>query len=215
MKNALLRRLAPATLLLCLSLTWFACQKETTLAPAEATTTHKDITLYDPNGLNSAVIRVSSESTELLDAQDWSKVIELTALTETPATGAFNEPSESTEAPRNLPEVRFEIVSQHLQEGAKGISLRFSDPSDAAADRWQWVNTFTTSYDNIKVKVNYGCHDVYYYKRPYSYSSFSLMAAFFNRCTAGSWTTAYSIPSYQMQSKTYYNNGTSFTITAW
>lgn len=214
MKNAFLRHLAPATLMVCLSLTWFACQKET-IAPVEETLLHKDVTVRDASGLNTAVIRVSAALPELLEAQDWSKIIEIEALLETPDTKSFNQTPEQTEAPATGGEVRFEIVSQHLQDGAKGVSLHFNYPSGSAAERWQWVATFTTSYDNIRVTTNSGCHDVYYSKRVYSYSSFVLISAFFNRCNPGSWTYAYCIPSYQMRSQTYYNTGASFTITAW
>ncbi len=214
MKKSNLFFCATAAMLTLMSLLWFSCQKESASGSPDPAIYFKDITLY--SGENSVVLRISSSQEDLLDAGNWAETVELETLKTLPADQPSQEQhANNTELPVGA-EVGFEIVRQQLKPDVKGIALHFKNPGSAGAgDRWQWVNTFTTTYDNVKVTTNYGCHDVYYYKRPYSYSNFALMAAFFNRCTTGSWTYAASVPSYQMRSQTYYNNGTSFTITAW
>lgn len=212
MKHILFSRLLSALLVVCASTLFFACQKDAVESPAPEALAYKDLNITDASGQNSALIRVSAASAALLEEQDWSKSVRLEAITETPAE-AFTETGERTEAPASAAEVNFEILSQQLQPGVKGLALHFTPQT--GNERWQWVYTVTTGYDNIRVRVNYGCHDVYYYRRPNSSSGFIFIAAYFNRCTPNSWTRAWSIPSHQMRAKVYYNSGTSFTVTTW
>lgn len=205
-------KLIPFAVLAAAALLLASCQKENISEPATAS---RLVTLTDQSGKNTVTLRLSADAA-LLDQTDWTTFVSLEPVFQAPDIAAFNEPSEALEIPAaGAQEVRMELMSQQLEPGAVGVTLRFRGNADAAAERWQWVTTFTTSYDRVKVTTNYNCHDVYYYKRPYSYSGFSLMAAFFNRCSPGSWTSASSIPSYQMQAKIYYNSNTSFGITAW
>ncbi len=158
------------------------------------------------------MLRVRTANPALLEEQDWTKSVQVEALTETPGE-SFNEQGEQAEAPASTAEVNFEIISQQMQSGVKALALHFTPQT--GNERWQWVYTVTTTYDRIRVKVNYGCHDAYYYRRPYASSGFIFMGWYSYRCSAGSWTQAQSVPSYQMQAKVYYNNGASFTVTTW
>lgn len=213
MKHLLFSRLLSALLVVCASVLFFACQKDAVVdLPAPEARSYKDLTITDASGQNSALLRVHAANAALLEEQDWSKLVQVEALTETP-DASFNEPSVQTEAPSSSAEVEFEIISQQMQPGVKALALHFTPQT--GYERWQWVYTVTTSYDYIKVRVNYGCHTVYYYRRPSYYSGFIFMGAFLNRCSSGSWTQASCVPSYQMQAKVYYNNGASFTVTTW
>lgn len=189
-----------------------SCQKEEILPPPSEVFS-KEVALTDREGKNEVLVRISSAEAALLDARDWSEALSIEPVFETPA-GEFSEPSEQERLESGLPEINFEIISEKLEAGAKGVNLHFVS-EEGVGSRWAYETNFITTKDNIRVRVNYNCHDVHYYRKIYSYSPWQLRASFYNRCTPNSYTQYSGPGTYQVRAQVLYNSNTSFTVTTW
>ncbi len=214
MKTTITSRLLSALVLTFFAAAMFTSCKKDEITNVEPKPFSKDIQVSDATGKNTVLVRVTAAQADYLETADWSKALEVKPMFETP-TEEFTEKSGEEPNLENLREINFEILEENLEPGVKGVQLGVSpEKAGVVADRWNWVYTFTTSYNVIRVTANWGCHDDHYYRKLYSNSAYSWVFSAYNRCAYLSWTQGWSIPSYRMRVKVYYNSAT-FWVNAW
>ena len=200
-----------------------SCSKEDNSSAIEPTIFSRSIQIFDTNGGNSVEIKLSSKDENLLaeysqdnfelipimEGQSSEEAIKQYYGEDATSTGKeeadIEDVSNNIETPIDFPTVSFDILSQNLQVGVRGVAVTFKHPDAGEKSKWKYYWHYSAAGQGLEQTASItrtnGWRRVFFglSYRAYSNSSWSEIISDYKKLHNNENYTANRNPCYQFR----------------